>query len=821
MSHHYMSRFSKVAIGLIFLAISSTSLDAREGTPPKSQTENLGIQKTQMSTIELPAIDTQKQLRINQKKPYESKPLRFATPNDMTVTPETHGTWTDIKGGKIWQLRFTSKGATDVNFGFSKYSLPEGAMLHILSFADDPVYYDGPYTIEDNRSYNQFWSAPVPGGDVAIELFLPEGSESNYKLELTRVSTGFRDVFKRYGGAGLKGGQGSCNNDVICPVGDAWRDEIRSVAAYTVSGIDTCSGTLVMDADRTFTPHFLTAFHCGVTAGNAAQMVTIWNYEAPVCGTNSGGSRLETVSGAIFRARRQDVDSGLVELSSTPPESFNVYYAGWDRSGNIPSGSVGIHHPSVAEKSISFNDDALTTVNNCIGGGGSNTHWQVDNWEDGTTEPGSSGSAIFDPNNKLVVGFLSGGTASCTSITSDCYGKFSEGWDDGGIDSLNLGPWLDPSDTGVMTVAGSNPSPFAIQSTPETLGICAGDDAAYNLDILQNDPLFTEQVTLSTTGTPGATTSGFSNNPVTPPSTSMLTIGNTGAVTPGSYMFDVVGTSTSETRDKTLELIVNNAAPNQITLTAPADTATGVGTLTSYTWAADAAATSYTIEVATDAGFTNIVDSATVPDASYNSAFSLNPNTQYFWRVTAANACGVGTTSAVFSFTTANEICVAPGTSIPDDDPAGIDTMLTAGDVGQINSMQFSLQVSHTWVGDLIATLSHGGTSVTLMDRPGVPATTNGCNQADVDAVFDDTSGTPVENECSGTPPAIGGTVAPEQPLAAFNGANAIGDWTLNISDNVGLDTGTVDAWCLILDTQVLEETIFEDQFEDAPPPPP
>ena len=188
-----------------------------------------------------------------------------------------------------------------------------------------------------------------------------------------------------------------------------------------------------------------------------------------------------------------------------------------------------IHHPSVAEKSISFNTDPLTTVNNCIAGG-TNTHWEVGNWEDGTTERGSSGSAIFDPNNKLVVGFLSGGTASCTSITSDCYGKFSEGWDDGGADSLNLAPWLDPNDTGVMTVNGSNPSPFSIQSTPETVDICAGDDAVYMLDIPQNDPTFMETITLSTMNLPAGATAVFSNNMFVPPATSTLTVGNTGGL---------------------------------------------------------------------------------------------------------------------------------------------------------------------------------------------------------------------------------------------------------------------------------------------------
>ena len=801
----------------ILAAATISTANARYGEPPKSVSEGLLTSKTEISTIELPAVDVSKLLNTHKKEPYSAKPLRFAVPNELSVSPKTHGDWIDVNGGRVWQIRFTSQNATDINFGFTRFQLPEGAMLHVISFADNPVYYDGPYTAKDNRDYNQFWSPPVPGGDVAVELFVPDGADA-VELELTRVSTGFRDIFKRYGGAGLLGKQGACNNDVVCPVGDPWRDEIRSVAAYTISGTDTCTGTLIMDADRTFTPWFLTAYHCGVTSGAAPQMVTIWNYESANCGDLSGGSRMQTVSGAIFRARRQDVDSGLVELSSEPPEDFNVYYAGWDRSGTVPTGSVGIHHPGVDEKAISFNTDALTTVNSCIGGGGSNTHWQVDNWEDGTTEPGSSGSAIFDPNNKLVVGFLSGGTASCSSITSDCYGKFSEGWDNGGVDSVNLAPWLDPNDTGVMTVDGSNPSPFSITSDPTSIGICAGDDAVYSLDLPQNDPAFMETVTLSTMGLPAGTSGVFTQDMIVPPGSSVLTVSNTGGVASGDYDFEVIGTAMSDTRNRLLSLTVNATTPGTVALTAPADASMGVSTATSYSWTPDPEAIGYTVEIASDSGFTDIVDSATVTDASYQSNVALIPQTTYYWRVTAENGCGMGTASSAFSFTTANEYCFSPDAAIPDNNPAGATVMADILELASINSMTVSLVSNHTWPGDLIATLSHGGTDVILMDRPGFTGSGFGCDQDGVDVTFDDTSSTPVEGVCNGTSPGIGGVVAPEQMLGAFIGDNLNGTWELNISDNAGQDTGNIQTWCMTVDSTPISPFIFGDGFETPVP---
>ncbi|MEM9530144.1 MAG: proprotein convertase P-domain-containing protein [Pseudomonadota bacterium] len=788
-------------------------MSARQGEPPRSLTAAPET-KAALPTLVLPPVDVPAQLSAHEKKDFAPKPLRFALPHDLAITPASHGRWTTLPDGELWQLRLTSDGATDVNFGFETFQLPPGATLHLISFADDPVFYDGPYTAADHRKHGQFWSAPVPGGDVAVEIFVPTGKRDQLKLELSRVSTGFRDVFRRYGGNGLKGGQGSCNNDVVCPEGNGWRDEIRSVAAYTISGTDTCTGTLIMDTERSFRPWFLTAWHCSVTAGNAAQMVTIWNYEAPVCGTNSGGSRLETVSGATFRASRRDVDSGLVELSSTPPESFNVYYAGWDRSGNTPGGSVGIHHPRVAEKSISFNTDPLTTVNNCIGGGGSASHWEVNNWEDGTTEPGSSGSAIFDPDNKLVVGFLSGGSASCTSITSDCYGKFSEGWDNGGSDAENLAPWLDPNDTGVMMVPGANPTAFAIAATPEAAGVCAGESTTVTLDLTRSDPAFSETVTLSLLTPPAGIAGAFAPASLTAPGSSQLTLSASAAVAPDQYPLTVVGTGPSATANRALNLTVSAATPGQVTLTAPNDSETSLATIVSYTWTADANAASYLIEVATDAQFTNIVDSATVNTNSYESAVQLNPETSYFWRVTASNGCGSGTVSSTFSFATSASYCLSPNVSIPDNSSAGVNSDLVVGESGTITGMTLALQSDHTWPGDLVASLSHNSTTVTLMDRPGTTGTGNGCNRQGIDVVFDDSSATPVEGVCEAAPPAVSGTLAPEQPLSAFSGANINGTWRLNVSDNVGQDTGLIQSWCLNFSVETGEVPIFANGFE-------
>ena len=176
----------------------------------------------------------------------------------------------------------------------------------------------------------------------------------------------------------------------------------------------------------------------------------------------------------MFRASKYDVDFSLIELDEMPDATFNVFYSGWNRSGTAPSGCVGIHHPNIDEKSISFCTTPLTTINSCVGTGGSSTHWRVV-WSSGVTEPGSSGSGIWDPSNHQLIGTLSGGGSSCSTPTSaDCYGKFSVAWASGASSSDRLRDWLDPQNTGVSSVVGADPNDYVIVRVTGTSFVSEG-----------------------------------------------------------------------------------------------------------------------------------------------------------------------------------------------------------------------------------------------------------------------------------------------------------------------------------------------------------
>ena len=206
---------------------------------------------------------------------------------------------------------------------------------------------------------------------------------------------------------------------------------------------------------------------------------------------------------------------------------------------------------------------------------------------------------------------------------------------------------------------------YTLVVAPPSQAICAPADAVYTVNVGSilgyNDP-----VTLGVSGNPAGTTAGFSVNPVTPVGASTLTIGNTGAAAPGNYNMTVSATSTSGPKDIAVGLDVFTAAPAATALTSPANGALNVPATPTFTWNGVPQAASYSIQVATDAGFSNIVASASgLANPTWTSNVSLNTSTTYYWRVWADNACGVGAYSATWSFMTV----AAPGDCSPGTTP--------------------------------------------------------------------------------------------------------------------------------------------------------
>ena len=441
-------------IGLLLLAFFV--FDAAAIAQISMGGQPISFQKTlspNIETAKTPPVDFQRLLAEEEAEKDEAIPFRFGEPFDVYYTLSNSGNWETLQNGdRVWRLRIESPGAYSINLLYSHFYLPEGAEFFIYSEENDMVL--GAFTSRNNKPWPEFATAPIKGESCVLEYYEPAPVAGQGIIDISRIVHGYKDVFFSAVKDAEKafGSSGSCNNNVNCPEGADWQDQKRAVAMILTSGgFRICSGSMVNNAREDGTPYFLTANHC---LGGESTWIFMFNYESPNC-SNIDGPTSYTVSGSTLLANWSTSDFALLRLSSTPPPEYNIFYNGWSAEDVASTSSTAIHHPAGDIKKISFDYDAATSANYLSTSG--TTHWRIGNWEDGTTEGGSSGSPLYDQNQR-VVGQLHGGYASCTSITADWYGKFSLSWTGGGAPPTRLRDWLDPDDLGVTVLDGFDPN---------------------------------------------------------------------------------------------------------------------------------------------------------------------------------------------------------------------------------------------------------------------------------------------------------------------------------------------------------------------------
>ncbi len=445
---------------LILLSYSNSLLAqiARNERPHTFYEKNI---KDNVEIIKISPINSAQLLAEDEKE--KDLPWRFGKDIDVNINLLNSGTWITLPNGdRIWRLKIHSENAYSINLIYDSFFLPENGTFHLYNESKNHVI--GAFTSENNKSNGKFATGVVKGDLCVLEYFEPHNQSGKGVINISKVVHAYKDIFNKVDKA--FGSSGSCNNNINCAVGNDWQDEKKSVALIlTNNNSRICTGALVNNVKEDNTPYFLTANHCFNSTTDTENWIFMFNYESPDC-SNIDGFTSQTITGCAVKARNADSDFLLVELSSVPPESYNVYYAGWSRLDSASSNSTGIHHPRGDIKKISFDNHASVSSDYDPRPYLPNSHWEITKWDDGTTEPGSSGSPLFDQNSRLI-GQLHGGWASCRSFTADFYGKFSMSWDRGTSSSKRLKDWLDPNNTGVITLNGTYPNTLC----PESLSI--------------------------------------------------------------------------------------------------------------------------------------------------------------------------------------------------------------------------------------------------------------------------------------------------------------------------------------------------------------
>ncbi len=120
--------------------------------------------------------------------------------------------------------------------------------------------------------------------------------------------------------------------------------------------------------------------------------------------------------------------------------------------------------------------------------------------------------------------------------------------------------------------------------------------------------------------------------------------------------------------------------------------------------------------------------------------------------------------------TATTDYCTQPASPINDNQTTT--SVMPIADTGTVSEIAVYVDITHTYIGDLIVTLTApDGTAVMLHNRSG--------------GTTDDILGWYPDD------------ITPAGDLASMIGCPVAGDWTLTVSDNAGGDTGTLNEWCV------------------------
>ncbi len=481
-----MMRSALLAFSLALLIGPSASAQVAQGGAPWKWGQEDDSEYPELTTAELDLGALAAEDAVTDQ--YKEAPWRFGVERAVDLGLDDAGNWVLEKDRWIWRLGIHCPGATGIALHLGTFSVPPGAALYVWNA--ERTQYLGSFTEANEKDWGALPLGLLDADRVVLEYQEPVEVHGQGDIRISQVVHGYRSLLQHPENAtdeanmGPFGNSGACNINVNCPAGNDWQVAKRSVALITNGGYAVCTGALVNNTAENGTPYFLTANHC---LGNPSSWVYYFNHESSSCSGSTGPTN-QSVSGGTLLVNSGSSDVALIQLSTTPPASYNVEYAGWDASGTTPTSAVGIHHPSGDVKKICFENNSpyFSTA-------GSAQVWWINQWESGVTEPGSSGSPLFDQNQRII-GQLYGGAAACSGSVNngayDYYGRMNVSW------GVGVSGYLDPLNTGQLTM-DSYPTnsdanagctlPSACNYDPEALeddgsclidddcGVCGGD----------------------------------------------------------------------------------------------------------------------------------------------------------------------------------------------------------------------------------------------------------------------------------------------------------------------------------------------------------
>ncbi len=735
--------------------------------------------------LELPVQDNSVLFASARSSSGRGSPKVFAFPVQVSVGIKNHGTWESTRSGRmVWRQRIRSEGAYSMNVAFTNFNLPETGVMFLYDVNKTHVI--GPISAKDNDVHREWWSPILPFDEMVVEVQVEEYQQDLLDFHIRQVNHDFSGL-----GSLLSG---SCNLDVVCGEEDGYgfledyRDVIQSVGLFLLEGFQLCSGFLINNTRNDCSPYFLTAYHCDVTPANAASVVVYWNYQNSFCripgSVESGGVGDGTFdmfnSGAEVVAGDEFLDFRLLRLDDEVDPETQPFFAGWDVEGETFDSTICVHHPNGDEKRISFDFDPPTVL-------AQEKFVRVEDWDIGTTEEGSSGSPLFS-QDKLVIGLLSEGLASCQNDLLDDFASLKLAWEGGGTPETRLKDWLDPDNTGTKKLAGKNCARAIVADKSSHL-LCASIQRKDSVTVsIQSG--FESGAELMVMAEVEGLTVTIDRDSIFPGSSALAIFELDEMFNSPSASFGLVARNGNDQSAIEILLRFEYEVPSVPDLLVPENNASILETDLFLQWESTGA--TYEIQLFTDTAESPLLVHSGLRETSL-SVSNLVPGQNYFWRAKANNVCGASGFGAFSSFEIVDIVC---NRHTSDHDPIAIPEVVgsiestimvpvISGVISDVNVID--VRGRHTYLRDLqIQVVSPSGKVVDLVVNP--------CFDEDnFFASFDDES----EALVLDCPFDEGKTYKPKSPLSSFDGEQAGGIWKLVIDDQVNMDGGTFLSWGL------------------------
>ena len=399
--------------------------------------------------------------------------LQIGTARSVAVTNSVERTrsvldWAALPSGQlVAAINVQSPGAYGLRAGVLVESLPDGALLRVYSqeHPDAIIEHQGAEinallalnreSGETGAAANTWWTPEVGAGDATVEVVLPLGTApDSLRIAVPWVSHIYQNLSLPTDAEWAEVSQAENNQtqaDENCTLDANCNNNHRvlrnAVARMLFTNSEgksfVCTGTLLNNAKSDFVPYFLTANHCISDQTSASSLQTRWFYRSTRCDSGVPRRNITRHGGATLLLATAKTDSSLLRLNDTPPPGVTL--AGWDENAlPIDAPVHGLHHPrgGLLKYSVGKVQDYAdcraesSTSFRCDFGEPNGGFYNVLKTE-GTTEGGSSGSALF--LNDRVVGTLYGGSHSCTALDgTTIYGRLDQFFADGAW------RWLDP-----------------------------------------------------------------------------------------------------------------------------------------------------------------------------------------------------------------------------------------------------------------------------------------------------------------------------------------------------------------------------------------